>query len=206
VDGGAHWTFPCTSASINYQVFGQAGGTSWWLRSAGLSQLDNPNFNVQAITVDPFDTTRITLCGRAGVHQSRDGGATWHPAGNGACGGSNGGTVSNSVGIIVASSTGTVERDDIDYGGVHSTDHFTTVAQSGGPSGPAGVKQVIVGGHTYQVHNTAVPRDITRDGVSIADDFFRGAATNIRTMAVSTEAKPTIYVGLGAGGVLVGTP
>jgi hypothetical protein len=49
---------------------------------------------------------------------------------------------------------------------------------------------------------TTNPRDITKDGVSIADDVFRGGCVEPTGLAVSSDG--TITVALYTGGVLVG--
>jgi len=48
-----------------------------------------------------------------------------------------------------------------------------------------------------------VPRDITVDGTSVADDLYRAAAIRPTDLDVSADGN-TIYVALEGGGVLVG--
>jgi hypothetical protein len=188
-DGGQTWTW-----QSNVRMIDLGDLRPYWLRSGKLAYCRD-RFGTNQIAIDPQNPNLVVIAGKGGFWATRDGGALWRPAGNGA----GGSEVSN----LRAGIAGQVTAADVDWTGIATSDHFQTYARTTTPGSfpPAALTRTIAG-HTYTV-NTHTD-DITIDGISIADSYAKAALANARDLAVGTDGY--IYVALYGGGILRGTP
>jgi hypothetical protein len=194
-DGGTTWSWVTGSSHVSNILLGTS--TSWWLGESDQGvEIDGNSYVVSQLMVDPFNANVVYSFGRSGAWVTNNGGTLWQPAMVGL-----NGTEATHVRVDPGD---VVVTDDTDWKGESSSDHFTTCTREMSP-GTFGAtkKSVTVGGHTYTV-KTGKPADITKDGVSIADDYFRGALVNFSDIAVDSAGY--VYIAQYGGGILVGTP
>jgi hypothetical protein len=198
-NGGTSWSWvPTTESGIDPTPWGTTG--AWWLYTyrpqiaLGCFAATTCTFESASIAVDRFDPNVVYTAGRSGVWKSEDGGSTWRPAVN-----LLGGTMHDNIAVAT---DGSVSVDDEDWIGETTTDDFVTVRQAAPPDLGAASLSLVTGDHDYEVV-LSVPRDITVDGTSVADDLYRAAAIRPTDLDVSADGN-TIYVALEGGGVLVG--
>jgi hypothetical protein len=144
------------------------------------------------VAVNPLDPNMVLFAGKNGGAGTKDGGKTIYQCGPG-------GNEINGLraGPGASEFTGT----DTDWKGITTKDGWKTYTRTTTPGSVSTSLAQTVGGHKYAVIQ-GNPRDITRDGVSIADDEFRGGCVRPTGLAISSDG--TITVGLYTGGVLVG--
>jgi hypothetical protein len=175
----------------------QVAGTSrtCWL-SGQKCVLGGDAYDASQIAVDRFDPSTCYVAGRTGVWVTRNGGALWAPAMNGL----NGSEVQN----VRAGSGGTAYARDVDWVGASTGNSWDSAVRTTNPGsfGSAALSRT-ANGHSFAI-KTGSGRDITMDGKSIADSYFKAAAVSPTDIAIA--ANGCIYVGLYGGGVLVGTP
>lgn len=197
-DGGITWKWlPGDKANISNTPWGT--NSPWWLGQAVSRVMfgcfDGCTYESTSITVDKFNPNIVYSAGRSGVWKSENAGATWAPAVQHL-----GGTMHTNLAVA---SDGSISVDDVDWVNINTSDHFETVTKTDVAKdyGPAGLST----SHNGKAYNIAlsVPRDITEDGISIADEYFRAAAVRPRDIAVSADGN-YIYIALFGGGVLVG--
>jgi hypothetical protein len=198
-DGGSTWTW-VSQTGVSPLKWGS--NDTWWLMSDSnfTGYLGGDAFDVSLIELDYFDPNYVYVAGRSGVWMSRDGGDTWRPAVNGA----NGGEVH---GTVVGPLAGDVAADNLDWDGWTSHDHAKTAVrnESQAPITGNGGGPVTVGGHTYLLDNSTAPPTITRDGVSIIDDYAAAASFNSSFADIQVSSDGVVYIAT-FGGVLVGYP
>jgi hypothetical protein len=132
------------------------------------------------------------------VVATRDGGRTWQPAMNGLDGS-----------LVTAVQAGPEPAEawatDTDWTAIHTTDHWRTCARvTDGARVPALAAPALTrvrGGRHYRVV-LSNPRRMMVDRADVADGFFRSACITPTDLSVSSDGH--IYIGLNAGGVLVG--
>jgi hypothetical protein len=152
------------------------------------------NWSGTQVAVNPNDPNMVLFAGKNGGAGTKDGGSNIYqcaPAGNEVNG--------LRAGPGAKEFTGT----DTDWTGITTKDGWKTYVRTKTPGAVSKSLAVTAGGSKYVV-TLGTPRDITKDGKSIADDVFRGGAIQVTSLAVSPDG--TITVGLYTGGVLVWTP
>lgn len=195
-DGGNTWQW-LTNISNTVQGTQRA----WWLNPAGDGQNKGPNDQFATIHMDcdPNAHEVWVAASFRGGWSSTDGGNTIQPSMNGLGG--------SEVSHLLVNGAGDVTNDDVDWHGAHTTNHYRTqTALAANPSGfvNTGVGAKTFFGSAYAMQTTTPPADITKDGVSIADDYFRGKAIAISDYQVDSDGY--VYVSLYGGGVIVGNP
>lgn len=198
-DGGASWKWvPASASNINITPWGTT--QPWWLAVSvprvKLGCFDGGcTYESTSIAVDKFNPDIVYSAGRSGVWKSMDGGANWRPSVNHLAG-------SMHTNLAVGAD-GKVTTDDVDWIGQTSNDNFETITKLEAPPalGTASLTTT-KNGRTYEIKLT-VPRDITLDGVSIADEYFKAAALRPRDIGVSDDGK-YIYIAQFGGGILIG--
>lgn len=186
-DGGNTWH----QLGKNAQMV-SFGGVPYWLATAATNGWGQPRFSASHAAVDKVNPQNMFIAGRGGGWGSHDGGATWHPAAPG------GGEVT-----ALRGGPGPDEfaGNDNDWTGWHTVDAFKHVTGAKtAQSGLSGHTSFAAGGHQYQFSNG----DVKRDGQSIADDFYRGAAVNVGCAAASPSGK--LLCGQYGGTLLLYTP
>lgn len=190
VDGGASWSWVTPQSACSATI----AGTSrfWWLAGAWSDMAKGSGYSVSQLAVDSGDPSIVYSAGRAGVWQTRNGGAEWAPCGNG-----QDGSESNSF----ASDGTSVWASDTDYKSSRSTDGFVNAVQDTHPPSfqARSLARTMSDGTSVQVSGTR----ILVDGEDVADDFARSALVNPKDVLVDGEGR--IYIAL-SGGVLVGDP
>jgi hypothetical protein len=197
VDGGVNWQW---LTNINYTV--QGTSRPWWLNPAGDGQNKGPNDQFATIHMDcdPHDPNTWISASFRGGWSTRDGGATIQPSMNGLGG--------SEVSHLLVNGPGDVTNDDVDWHGAHTTDHYGSkmtplaVTPTGFTGSGMGAKTFF--GHNYVVQSTTPPADITKDGVSIADEYFRARAIAMSDYQVDSDGY--VYMALFGGGVIIGDP
>jgi hypothetical protein len=169
-----------------------ANGKPFWLQSVVHNHFDDTNWSGTMVAVNPRDPNMVLFAGKNGGAGTKDGGATIYQC-------APGGDEVN--GVRAGPGAGEFTCTDTDWTGIHTTDGWATYQMTTTPGTVSSALTTTVGGQTYAVKTTN-PRDITKDGVSIADDVFRGGCVQPTGIAVSSDG--TITVALYTGGVLVG--
>lgn len=198
-DGGTTWTW-VSQSGVSPLKWG-SNDTLWLMSDSNFTgYLGGDAYDVSLIEMDYFDPSYVYVAGRAGVWMTRDGGETWRPAMNGA----NGGEVH---GTVVGPLAGDVAGDNQDWDGFVSHDHAKTAVrnESQAPITGNGGGPITVGGHTYLLDNSTAPPTITRDGVSIADDYVSAASFNASFADIQVSSDGVVYLAT-FGGVIVGYP
>ena len=193
-DNGNTWTWVTSDPSkISIQIWGRSD--QWWLAQAVTRIIiGNSTYEAAQIAVDQFNPQIVYVAGRSGCWKSEDGGGTWRPAVNHL-----GGTMHTN---IAAGPGGQVGSAVLDWDHITSDDHYYTARQSGPADYGAVTLDLTKGGVNYKVVQS-IPRDFLRDGVSIADDYFRTACVRAEDIDVSDDGD-YIYIAQFGGGVLVG--
>ena len=196
VDGGANWTW---LTNVVYTVQGTT--RHWWLNPAGDGQNKGPNDTFATIHMDcdPSDPNVWIAAGFRGAWSSTDGGATIQPSMNQLSG--------SECAHVRVDGPGQITTDDVDWHGIQTTNHYDTYTALGAdPTGfvGSGVGAKTFFGSNYTMQTTTPPADITKDGVSIADDTFRSHC--IAPADYQVDADGFIYVALYGGGILRGDP
>lgn len=191
IDGGLTWKWVGGTVSTN--LYGT--NERFWLSTT------YPDGGLQGKRMDVNQMvmagSTVLVAGRKGVWASPDEGATWYPAVKGI-----GGSVVNNISVL---SGGVVNCDDVDWKASSSTDHFKTCKIAAPVNYDAPSKKASVGGHNYEVVD-GNPVDVRRDGVSIADDAFRGWAIWSNISDIEVDQDGYVYVASSGGGTYVGTP
>jgi hypothetical protein len=197
-DGGATWKFVTGASAIKSTVLGTT--RTWWLNGHGLPS----SYGVEQLAVDPSNPNFVVSSGFRGAYVTQDGGNSWYPADNGLDG--------TEVSHVLAGTNGQAWNDDTDWAQpsgspwhtISTTDHYTSVVGSQtSVTWPTPALSRTVGGHAYAVVKGR-PYDITKDGKSIADDYYRSVMVNPTDIEISSDGY--IYIGQFGGGVVVGTP
>ena len=186
-DGGSSWA--TIGQNTKPTLF---SGKPFWLQTVVHNHFGDTNWSGTMVAVNPLDPDMVLFAGKNGGAGSKDGGATIYQC-------APGGDEVN--GLRAGPGASEFWATDTDWTGVHTTDGWQTYAKTTTPGSVSTSLTQTVGGHTYQVH-LSNPRDITKDGVSIADDVFRGGCIQPTGLAISSDG--TITVSLYTGGVLVG--
>ena len=191
-DGGATFRWSTGAANVSQTVAGTS--RTWWLSNG--PTMPGDHYSVSQLAVDRFNPAVCYSAGRAGVWATRNGGASWQPAMNGLGG--------SEVNGLRVGTTGQVFAADTDWTGIATQDNWQNYARTLSPGAMAARSlSRTVGGNAYQLV-TGVPRDLTLNGSSIADGYFRAACISPTDLQVSADGH--VSVGLFGGGVLVGTP
>ena len=186
-DGGKTWVTIGQNAKPTL-----ANGNPFWLQSVVHNHFGDTNWSGTMVAVNPRDPNMVLFAGKNGGAGTTDGGATIYQC-------APGGDEVN--GVRAGPGAGEFTGTDTDWIGIHTTDGWATYQMTTTPGTVSSALTTTVAGHTYAVKTTN-PRDITKDGVSIADDVFRGGAVQPTGVAVSSDG--TITVALFTGGVLIG--
>lgn len=190
VDGGVSWQWVTPAAACSSMIMGTS--RQWWLSGAWSDMAKGAGYSVSQLVVDPENPQVVYSAGRAGVWQTRDGGASWAPCVNG-----QDGSESNSF----ATDGVTVWASDTDYTSSASSDGFVTAAEDTSP--PAfqspSLSRTDADGNTVQVAAT----QILVNGVDMADDYARSALLNPKDVLVDSAGRIMVAC---SGGVLVGDP
>ena len=187
-DGGASWTW-----LGGRQILKLRNGNPYWL-SGQTNGFGGPNYAVSQVAVDKQNPLNVMFAGRSGVWASTDGCKTIYPVGPGG---------SEDTSVKVGPGAAEFACTDVDWKCLHTTDGWQTMNRLGtAPGGNTGLTTT-VGGVTYTVKK-GQPCDITKNGVSIANDYYRGAAPLAKCVGANLAGMVTI--GLYGGGVLVGHP
>jgi hypothetical protein len=188
-DAGRSWRW----VSSNVRTTHYRSDERWWQSTFENGLLDGDAYDTSQMA---YSNGKVYVFGRKTAWVSPNEGRTWYPS----CKGMNG---SSSSRVVIDGNT--VNRNDEDWGAVVSTDGFETCHAGDVVQYPSASLNRTVDGHAYRIVQ-GVPCDITRDGVSVADDVFRSWAVtgNISDMAVSSDG--TIYVVQSGGGLYVGEP
>lgn len=189
------WTWLLTGTASNWSDTEFGTGNQWWLPTHGM----NSTFygcNAGAVTSNG-GSDYLYAIGFGGIQMSRDSGAHWQPAPNGAGGG-------ECLGVL-AGSGGNVTYQDHDWGTGQTSDHFVHFAAGGTATSNTGLT-VTKNGHTFAVGAGTTPATATLDGNNVADDVFRGAVVSPNAVDISSESPPYLYVGVVGGGIITGVP
>ncbi len=211
---GASWSFLVRPDRSNVSSAQWGDGSPWWLYGVAASP-DRVNANPHTgsgspfvgsnIDVDPFDSTRVTFFGPSGAWQTRDTGLTFRPCMNGLQGGQKEPSSPGAAVIRLDGPVGAVSFQDVDYVCSQSVDHNTTAIDVQNPGAFPGTSAIsrVIGGSTYTI-TTSKPADITKDGSSIADEYFRNACIDPGDLQVDQDG--TVYIAQSGGGTLVLDP
>jgi hypothetical protein len=196
-DGGSTWSW-----LQNVVETVQGTGRHFWLDPAGDGDSKGPDDSWATLhmDVDPTNANVFMLAAFRGAWASQDGGATWHPALNGLGG--------SEVAKVEIQIDGSIENTDVDWHGAVTSDWYASMTPlaSAPTLGTASLADITIGGHTYSLTlpTTGAAPDITVDGVSIADDYFRAACMAPDDWDVSADGQ--IVIGLFGGGILRALP
>lgn len=203
VDAGANWSWVTDyelDGSGNVSITEWGTSRQWWQAvwdpTRSVPGGGGSDFT-QVIEVDAFNANIVYLCGKAGMWKSEDGGSTWRPAMNGL-----GANMHDYVVADTVSGSAKAWVDDVDFKGESTTDNWQTGAEDSTPPSHTPGYSITKGGHTYAVNINVVPRDVTVDGVSIADEFFKATAVRPSDIDVSPDGNH-IYISQLGGGILI---
>jgi len=208
-NGGTSWTW-ITQSAYTHDTSGQISSVPWgttdefWLMKAAspafTNYLGGASMDIQDVSVDKTDPSgnRIYVCGSAGAWLTKDGGAHWRPSVVGTNGGFDKGVIITPNGGVISDNTDYKQFVSTNYGasGYRNSTPITTTADLGDKTDGSG--------NVYHLINTTGAPDILRNGISIADNYYKASIQALKDFQVSPEG--FVYISQAGGGLLVGNP
>jgi hypothetical protein len=200
-DNGNTWTWATLPGGGNggfasNVVMQSIGSPNPYPLAFAKNSLGADDFQGAMVSIDQHDSNYWYIAGTGGAWVTQDGGATFHPAGVGAGGGTG-------AHARFDSQTGGITVDDTDWGGWTTTNYFQTYHNNPSPGSMPGALQVR--STPLGSLDASNPGKITLGSYGdISDAYYQQAAFNV--LDVQMDANNFIIATLKAGNSLIGTP